>query len=155
LPSFEELDHAITAASFQYGLQAARAGDYLNALIALSKAAEDGHAGAQGALGILYRDGRGVPQDLTEAVKWFELGARQGDPGAQTSLGVAYFEGKGIAGNPAKALLWFTIAASKAGPNSPAAQNRDRLRQAMAEIQTREADELAQRCTNSNFADCD
>jgi TonB family protein len=155
LPSGEELDRAVAAAGFQYGLQAAQAGDYLNALVTFASLAKDGHAGAQGALGILYGEGRGVPQNPEEAVKWFRLGAGQGDAGSQTSLGLAYFAGKGVATNPVKALMWFTVAAPKAGPNSPAAQNRDRLRQIMAESQSREAEELAQRCTNSNFKDCE
>ena len=155
MPTREEMDRAVDAAQFQYGLQAAQAGDYLNALMTFSWLAEGGHADAQGALGILYREGRGVPQDLDEAVKWFRLGARRGDPGAQTSLGLAYFDGKGVAANPTKALVWFTVAASKAGANSPAAQNRDRLRQIMTPAQMQEAEDLAQRCTTSNFADCD
>ena len=41
----------------------------------LRKAAEQGDAGAQVWLGVLYRDGRGVPQDYVEAHKWSNLAA--------------------------------------------------------------------------------
>jgi hypothetical protein len=35
-------------------------------------AAEQGNAPAQDSLGAMYEQGRGVPQDHTEAVKWHE-----------------------------------------------------------------------------------
>ena len=52
------------------------------------KAAEQGHAGAQLALGFMYAYGRGVPEDDTEAVKWYRKAAEQGHAEAQNSLGV-------------------------------------------------------------------
>lgn len=48
------------------------------------KAAEQGHADAQLALGLT---GLGVPQDYAEAVKWYRLAAEQGDAAAQSNLG--------------------------------------------------------------------
>ena len=53
-------------------------------------AAEQGDAGAQLGLGLMYRDGRGVPQDDAEAVRWFRLAAEQGLTGAQSLLGFMY-----------------------------------------------------------------
>ena len=41
-------------------------------------AAEQGLAEAQNKLGALYGDGKGVPQDYTEAAKWYRLAAEQG-----------------------------------------------------------------------------
>lgn len=36
----------------------------------------------------MYRDGRGVLQSDTEAVKWYRKAAEQGDADAQNNLGV-------------------------------------------------------------------
>ena len=40
-------------------------------------AAEQGHSGAQGALGIMYANGTGVPQDDNEALRWIRLDAER------------------------------------------------------------------------------
>ena len=44
-----------------------------------NKAAEKEHANAQFFLGQLYKDGRGVPQDLNEALKWHMKAAENGN----------------------------------------------------------------------------
>ncbi len=46
------------------------------------KAAEQGDAGAQFNLGVMYGGGQGVPQDYAEAVKWFRKAADQGTANA-------------------------------------------------------------------------
>jgi len=40
--------------------------------------AEQGYAPAQSYLGVMYKDGKGVPQEYKEAVKWYRLSAEQG-----------------------------------------------------------------------------
>ena len=52
---------------------------YRAAKKALSDAAEEGQVMAQFHLGRMYLDGKGVPKDLEEAVKWFRKAADQGD----------------------------------------------------------------------------
>ena len=42
-------------------------------------AAKQGYAKAQTALGALYNDGRGVPQDYVKAYMYLDLGAASGD----------------------------------------------------------------------------
>ena len=54
------------------------------------RAAEQECAPAQCNLGLCYQAGRGVPQDMHEAVKWFIRAARQGDKTAQHNLGLYY-----------------------------------------------------------------
>ena len=54
--------------------------DYVEAIKCYRKAAEQGHAKAQHALGELYKNGNGVKQDYIEAAKWYRLAAQQGIP---------------------------------------------------------------------------
>ena len=44
------------------------------------RAAEQGHAGAQAALGLIYEKGQGVSQDLVAAMRWYGKAAKQGNP---------------------------------------------------------------------------
>ena len=52
------------------------------------KKAERGDASSQNSLGVMYCRGEGVPQDYTEAVKWFTKAAKQGHRPAQQALGL-------------------------------------------------------------------
>ena len=45
---------------------------------ALRARAEQGDAAAQNSLGVMYDQGRGVPQDDVEAVRWYRRAAAQG-----------------------------------------------------------------------------
>ena len=51
----------------------------------------------------MYENGRGVPQDYAEAVKWYRMAAEQGTPNAQGSLGMMYYKGQGVPQNYAEA----------------------------------------------------
>ena len=51
------------SADFQKGLTAVQSGDYATALREWTPLAEQGNASAQFGLGLMYREGRGVPQD--------------------------------------------------------------------------------------------
>ncbi|MGI9250836.1 MAG: tetratricopeptide repeat protein [Pseudohongiellaceae bacterium] len=54
-------------------------------------AAEQGDANSQFSLGLMYRDGTGVPQDYAEAYIWFSLAAVKGVE--DTELGIHYLDG--------------------------------------------------------------
>ena len=54
------------------------------------KAAEHGDAQTQHLLGYRYAQGKGVPKDATEAVKWYRKAAAQGYAAAQYNLGLCY-----------------------------------------------------------------
>ena len=56
-----------------------------DAVAAIRLVAEQGDAAEQNNLGGMYATGRGVPQDETEAARWFRLAAEQGLAGAQRS----------------------------------------------------------------------
>jgi TPR repeat protein len=57
--------------------------DYAEAAKWYQLATDQGSTSAQYALGLLYRDGKGVPQDNAEAHMLFSLAAAQGGPFAQ------------------------------------------------------------------------
>ena len=70
---------------FNKGLEAYGRGDYATALREWRPLADAGYAVAQYNVGVMYRHGRGVPQDHAEAVKWYRLAAAQGDANAVKS----------------------------------------------------------------------
>lgn len=77
------------------------------------KAAEQGYAGAQNNLGLLYESGQGVEQDFAEAVKWYCKAAKQEVAEAQFNLAVAYAKGQGTAPDLIQAHFWFNLAAKE------------------------------------------
>lgn len=58
------------------GVAAFFRGDYAAALQLLRPLAEQGDATAQTWLGVMYDEGKGVPQDYAEAVRWYRLACR-------------------------------------------------------------------------------
>jgi len=82
-------------------------------LESLKAKAEQGDADAQYDLGNMYSNGRGVPQNYTEAVKWFRLSAEQGDASGQASLGAMYDMGYGVPQNYTEAAKWHRLAAEQ------------------------------------------
>jgi len=79
----------------------------------LRRSAEGGDASAQNKLGLLYYEGKGVPQNYLQAKQWFEEGAKQGHAGAQTNLGTLYLHGEGAPQSDRMALFWLSQAAEQ------------------------------------------
>jgi TPR repeat protein len=79
----------------------------------LRKLAEAGDASAQNALGLLYYDGKGVPQSYGQAKAWFEKAAKQGHAGGQVNLGTLYLHGDGTPQSAQTALVWFKRSAAQ------------------------------------------
>lgn len=75
----------------------------------LIKQAKSGDAQAEYDLGEAYLDGRGVPKDEAEAVRWFRKAAEQGNAAAQTYVAVGYVETK----NYVEAVRWYRKAAEQ------------------------------------------
>ena len=59
------------AGPFEDGLTAAQKGDYTTAMRLWRSLADQGDARAQLNLGVMYRDGQGVPQDYAAAVSCY------------------------------------------------------------------------------------
>ena len=82
------------------------------ALPILRRAAARGSAAALRAIGLIYLRGEGdTPQDLAQAVRWFQAAARQGDAESMYTLGVMYRRGYAVEANQAQAITWLQRAA--------------------------------------------
>jgi TPR repeat protein len=101
---------------FELGRAHLKAGDYGVALQLLRKAADQGYAPAQGSIGSMYLDAKGVPKDEREAFVWHSKAAQQGFAGSQMSLGFMYEKGIGVRQNHATALSWYRKAADQGVP---------------------------------------
>ncbi len=100
-------------------------------------AAEQGVAGAQCRLGVMFAQGRGVTPDPGESVRWFRLAAEQGDAEAQGALGLAYAEGRGVTKDFVMAHMWMTLAV--AGLTGPTRDGAFRFRESIAAMMSGEA----------------
>jgi uncharacterized protein len=61
----------------------------------------------------MYDEGKGVPQDYAEAVKWYRRAAEQGHARAQHNLGAMYFNGRGVLQDCVEAEKWRRRAAEQ------------------------------------------
>ena len=87
--------------------------NYQEAAQWLRKAAEQGSAEGQAAMGWLYEKGHGVSPDILEASRWYERSAKQGLAEAQYSLALLYHLGRGVNQNDDLAEKWYLLAAEQ------------------------------------------
>ena len=100
------------------GISAAIAGDYEAALRELRPLAQQGIDDAQFNLGVMYRNGYGVPQDHAEATRWYRMAAEQGHGRAQYNMGIAYDNGNGAPKDHTEAARWYRLAAEQGHANA-------------------------------------
>ena len=96
--------------NFADGYAAYQRGNYATALRVFRPLANEGYAGAQTNLGLMYANGQGVPQDAAEAVRWYRKAADQGQANAQGNLGWMYANGEGVPKDAAEAVRWYRLA---------------------------------------------
>jgi TPR repeat protein len=108
-------------ADFAAGAAAYDKGDYATAFKEWEPLAQAGGSAAQFNLGLLYYDGRGVPQDFAQAAGWFEKAANRGYAKAQHNLGAMFAIGKGVNRDYVQAYKWLSLCAA-ANEQSCAAQ---------------------------------
>lgn len=77
-------------------------------------AAESGDTNAKYQLGLTYANGAGVPQNYSEAMRWFEKAAQNGSPAAQWRTGLGYAKGIGVVQDERVAAEWLKKAANNA-----------------------------------------
>ncbi len=128
-------------ADFEAGAEAFKRSDYATALKEWRPLAEQGHAGAQVMLGVMYDYGRGVTKDYAEAIRWYRLAAEQGYAGAQYNLGFMYVMGRGVQQDHVQAYLWFNLAAAQG--NELDRKVRDGLAEMMTPAQLADAQRMA------------
>lgn len=85
-------------------------GDYATELAIVQPLAEKGYAFAQFNLGVLYDQGKGVPQDDALALKWYQRAADQGLSQAQVNLAIMYEQGQGMKPDFQRAYFWYALA---------------------------------------------
>ena len=79
--------------------------------ILISSMARSGRASAQLILGEMHLTGNGLPQDYSEALKWFRAAAEQGEAEALRRLGFMYESGMGVERDLAQANFLYDLAA--------------------------------------------
>lgn len=82
------------------------------ALPLLRRSATRGSGTAMRAIGMIYLRGEGdTSQDLGQAVRWFQAGARRGDAESMYVLGVMFQRGYAVEASQAQAIYWLQRAA--------------------------------------------
>jgi TPR repeat protein len=104
---------SIAVADFEKGIAAYQANDLPLAYKEFYASAEEGHAGSQFNVALMYEQGIGVAKDETEAVAWYQKSALQGSAVAQFNLGVLYENGRGTKVDFAKANDWYRKASAQ------------------------------------------
>ena len=119
--------------------------------------AEQGDAKAQFYLGWVYYMGQRVPQDAQEAVKWYRKAAEQGLVRAQLNLALMYETGQAAPQDFVRAHMWLNVAAATSSGEiaKDAMRNRDEVASKMTATQIEKAQEMARRCQDTKFKECD
>jgi TPR repeat protein len=142
----------VYAQDFQKGVAAYNAGDFASAVKEFRPFAEAGGSVSQYNLGLMYKNGQGVPQDYKEALKWYRLAVEQGYAMAQNNLGLMYAKGHGVLQDNAIAHMWYNIGA--ANGDDLGGNNRDNLAKQMTPADISKAQAMARECMNSGYTKC-
>ncbi len=108
------LGAAPALADVKAGVDAWGRGDYQTAISEWRGPAAKGDADAQFNLGQAYKLGRGVPQDLVEAEKWYKKAADQGHLQASDNYGLVLFQSN----RRAEALPYLQASAQRGEPRA-------------------------------------
>ena len=95
--------------------------DFAKAADLFHRAAQAGDDNAAYSYGVLLREGRGVPLDISEAADWLKRAADGGIIAGEVEYAIMLFNGVGVERDEAGAARLFVKAA---GSNNPIAQNR-------------------------------
>jgi len=74
---------AALAGPWEDGMAAYNRGDYVPAMRLFRPLAEQGNAKAQTVLGVMFRQGEGVPKNPSRAYMWFSLARKHGEVGGK------------------------------------------------------------------------
>ncbi len=129
-----------------------------------------GNPEAQLALGTRYDAGTSVPQDFSEAARWYRLAAAQGNRKAMERLARKYALGESVSSDLVRAHMWANLAAAlpEAQPcrgcsfttlgggaaTNVAIEYRNVVARFMSSAQISSAQRLARECRASNYQRC-
>ena len=111
------------------------------AVTRLKKLSETDVIGPKTYLGLLYRDGKGVPQDPNKAFSLVEHDAQSGQPYAQYLISEAYGVGQGTERDVETAYMWANLSAAQSFAG--AMERRDIWAQIMTPEQIEKAQDLS------------
>jgi TPR repeat protein len=102
-------------------------------------------------------DSYGDTKDSQEAVRAWQRAAEQGDAEGQYNLGLMYDKGQGVPQDSIRAYMWYHLAAKALSGDDAmvAIKLRDRLASRMTAAQIGKAQEMARRCQQSKYKECD
>jgi hypothetical protein len=103
---FGLLSSACLAQPMREAEQAFLKSDFARAAALWTDQAQRGNLEASFNLALLYRDGKGVSQSMTESLKWSMVAAQGGSPEGQFDMGLALLEGKFLPRDMPAALAW-------------------------------------------------
>lgn len=129
-------------ADYQSGVAAYKGGKYSRAFQKFLALAKEGYASAQSNVAVMYRLGRGVKRNYTEAARWFRHAAEKGISSAQNNLGLLYAEGKGVLRDNVLAYMWLHL--SHLQGSAKAGWSRDQIGLKMTSGQIVEARKRAE-----------
>lgn len=114
--------------------------DYKKALSWYKKAADKGHAGAMGAIAVLYANGTGVEKNGDLARKWWEKGAAKGDDLSITFLSWNYRDGNNnFPKSYYKAYMWCSLRGWQYGRGKSVTEECDALARKLSPEQVQKA----------------
>ncbi len=99
-------------------------GDYATTLRLMRPLAEQGNAGAQWLIGMMYLSGQGVPKDYAKAMALLRKSGEQGFSPAQHRIGIMYEKGWGVPQDYVEAVKWYRKAAEQGLVKSQAMLSR-------------------------------
>ena len=116
-------------------------------------AAQLGNDPAMYNLAIKLEDGIGVQENDVEAALWYRISAEHGYIDSQYNLGLMYFYGNGVPENHVRAYMWWSVAAAQGYER--AKTNRDILIDRLTPDQLARGQDMATRCFESDYQDCE
>ncbi len=144
--------HALNG-SYAQAMAAYEQGQFAAARQMLEPLAQQGDAASQFQLSLLYANGKGVPTNINQSLRWLRASAHAGYAAAQSNLGAAYSRGQGVPQDYVRAVAWFSLAAAQG--NALAVTNRDLALARMTVLQKRQAQEMTATCQQGQLAACD
>ena len=109
---------------WQQGVKLYQSGDMAGAAKVILRAANAGNTLAEGQMGYMYKNGKGVAQSFKDAATWYRKAADQGDSRSMKNLGQFYELGEGVPEDWVQAADWYKKSADTGDADGEAALAR-------------------------------